>query len=85
MKANPKSVKRKLAIAKGQLEGIIKMVDNDAYCIDISNQILAVIALLRNANTEIISAHLSHCVKEAKDDDLDTKIKEVTNLLTRLN
>ena len=46
MKADHKQIKSRLNIVKGQLEGISKMIDDDAYFIDISNQILAVISAL---------------------------------------
>ena len=85
MKADHKLIKRKISIAKGQLDGILKMIDDDNYCMEISNQILAVIALLKNANTEIISAHLAHCVKDANSEELDSKIEEIKTLLKRMN
>lgn len=85
MKADHNSIKRKLAIAKGQLEGITKMIDNDCYCIDVSNQLLAVITLLKNANNEIIKAHLLSCVKESKDEeDFNKKADEISSILSRL-
>ncbi|MCR4698179.1 MAG: metal-sensing transcriptional repressor [Bacilli bacterium] len=85
MRADHKKIQRKLSIAKGQLEGIGKMIDEDAYCIDVSNQILAVITLLKHANNEILSAHLAHCVHEAKEgEDLDSKMEEVSALLDRM-
>ncbi|MEA4987492.1 MAG: metal-sensing transcriptional repressor, partial [Anaerovorax sp.] len=46
MKADKNSVTRLLKTAKGQLEGILKMVEEDRYCVDISNQILATQAIL---------------------------------------
>lgn len=86
MRADHKKIQRKLSIAKGQLEGISKMIDDDAYCIDVSNQILAVITLLKHANNEILSAHLEHCFHQAKeDDDLNQKMKEVSSLLERMS
>lgn len=86
MQADHKKIQRKLAIAKGQLEGISKMIDQDEYCIDISNQILAVITLLKHANNEIIASHLAHCVHEAKEGaDLEEKIKEIKALLERMS
>lgn len=36
-----------LKIAKGQIEGIIKMIEDERYCVDISNQIIAVQSLLK--------------------------------------
>jgi CsoR family transcriptional regulator, copper-sensing transcriptional repressor len=78
-------IKRKLSIAKGQIDGICKMIDEDQYCIDISNQILSTITLLKHANNEILSAHISHCVRNAKDDEeLKTKMAEVEALLERM-
>ena len=41
MRADHDSVRRKLKIARGQLDGILQMIDDDRYCVDISNQILA--------------------------------------------
>lgn len=86
MKQEHKNIKRKLSIAKGQLDGIIKMIDNEEYCINISDQILAVISLLKNANRDIISNHLSHCVKNCKDDEeLDRKIDEIKDVIDRMS
>ena len=56
---------KNLKTAKGQLEGIIKMIEEERYCIDISNQILASTALLKKANLHILSGHLHSCVKQA--------------------
>lgn len=86
MKADHGKVKRKLSIAKGQIEGIIKMIDEDAYCIDVSNQLLATIALLKSANEMVIAEHLRHCVKEAKnEEEIDEKIEEVEKLIKRMS
>lgn len=86
MQADHSKVKRKLSIAKGQIEGIIKMIDEDAYCIDVSNQLLATIALLKSANEMVISEHLRHCLKNAKgEEEIDKKIEEVESLIKRLS
>ncbi len=86
MKADHKEVMRLLNIASGQLNGVKKMVEEDAYCIDISNQILAAIANIKKANNAIIVAHLEHCVRNASDDEeIEAKIKEISKLMTRLD
>ena len=86
MKADRAKVKRQLSIVRGQMDGILKMIDEDAYCIDVSNQILSAIAMLKNANKEIISAHLDHCLKHAaSEEDKDAKIKEIRDLLARMD
>lgn len=84
MKAETKKVNRKLNIAKGQLEGISKMVSEDAYCLAISNQILATIALLKNVNRDILSAHLKHCVVNSSQEQALTKVDEISEILKRL-
>ena len=76
---------RKLKTAKGQIEGIIKMIEKDRYCVDIANQLLSSIALLKNANITILNGHLSHCVKNIKNkEELDTKINEIGNVIRKL-
>ncbi len=85
MKADHEKVSRQLKIARGQIDGLLKMVEEDAYCIDVSNQILATTALLKKVNAIVLSAHLEHCVKEAKDQkDADQKIAEIQAMLLRL-
>ncbi|MCX5775677.1 MAG: metal-sensing transcriptional repressor, partial [Firmicutes bacterium] len=53
MKAKHSSVERLVKTARGQLDGVIKMIEEDRYCIDISNQILAAEAILHKANQKI--------------------------------
>ena len=64
MKADHAQVSRQLKIARGQLDGLLKMVEEDAYCVDVSTQLLATIALLKRVNSIVLSAHLEHCVKK---------------------
>lgn len=86
MHADHKSIKRKLNIAKGQLDGIIRMIDEDEYCVDISNQLLAVMTLLKHANNEILVSHLACCVRNAKEgEDLNKKMEEISALLDRIS
>lgn len=73
-----------LKTSKGQIEGIIKMIDNDRYCIDISKQILAAQALLKKANQNILKTHMQTCVKEAfENDNGDEKIEEIIGILDK--
>mgnify|MGYP002625375958 CR=1 FL=1 len=85
MRADHAKVKRQLNIVRGQIDGLLTMVDEDAYCIDVSNLIMAAIAGLKKANAEVVTAHLEHCVKQARDEDeADEKIDEVRKLMLRL-
>lgn len=65
MMADEKKVTRLLKTARGQLDGILKMAEENRYCIDISQQIMATQAILSRVNKEILTAHLQHCVSEA--------------------
>jgi DNA-binding FrmR family transcriptional regulator len=86
MVADHKAIKHQIAIAKGQLDGVCKMIDEDAYCIDVSNQLLAAIAVLKKANNEVIKAHLANCVKNAKEgEDLEQKMTEIAKILDRMS
>lgn len=73
-----------LKTSRGQIEGIIKMVEDDRYCVDISKQILAVQAQLKKANLQILDQHIKHCVKEAVlSGSEEEKINEIIELLDR--
>lgn len=51
--------------AQSHLGQIIKMIESDRYCIDIMQQNLAVIGLLKSANQMLMSGHLNSCFKKA--------------------
>lgn len=85
MKASHKQITRLLNTAKGQINGILKMIEEDQYCIDISNQIMAVEGVLKKANQEVIKAHLEHCVKDAVENgDVKEKINEIIITINKL-
>ena len=85
MKADHKKVKRLLNTARGQLDGILKMVDEDRYCIDVSNQLMATIALLRKVNREVIAAHMMSCMSDAiAEGHGEEKIDELMKLLDKM-
>lgn len=72
--------------ARGQLEATIKMMEEGRYCIDISNQLLATIAMLKKANTMVLHNHLEGCVKEAinNQDDFEEKLAEIEEIMAKL-
>ncbi|VYT65215.1 metal-sensing transcriptional repressor [Clostridium tertium] len=80
-----KKALQSLKTARGQIEGIIKMIEEDRYCIDISNQIFAAQSLLKKSNLIILENHLSHCVKDACiNGDGDEKITEIMKILDKV-
>ncbi|KUO52664.1 MAG: hypothetical protein APF76_14330 [Desulfitibacter sp. BRH_c19] len=71
-----------LKTSKGQIDGIIRMVEDDRYCVDISKQILSVQALIKKANLKIIDQHIKHCVKQAfSEGHGDEKVDEIIELI----
>ena len=76
MQADHNKNDRLLKTAQGQLEGILRMVEEDRYCLDISSQIMAADAILRRANREVLQAHLDRCVLEAVESGDQEKARE---------
>ena len=86
MKADRDDVLRLLKTARGQVDGLIKMVEDDRYCMEISNQLLATQAILKNINRKVMEAHLKSCVKEAfESGDADEKISEIVKVMDKLS
>ena len=82
MKADKTKIERLLKTARGQIDGVLKMIEEDKYCIDIANQILASQAVLKKASQEILKAHMESCVAEAFDaGDAEAKKKKVEELV----
>lgn len=76
-------VKKYINIAKGQLDGIIKMIDEDRYCLDISDQLMATRSLLKKTNNLILKNHIDNCVKNAISNGDNDKIDEVIKALEK--
>lgn len=84
MMAEKSKVDRLLKTARGQIDGILKMVEENRYCIDVSNQIMACQAILARVNREVLRSHLSNCVLNASGDDRKEKLEEISKLLEQL-
>lgn len=85
MNEEKKKALQLLKTAKGQIEATIKMLEDNRYCVDVSNQILASQSLLKKADLLIIKQHMNHCVKEAFENNQgEEKIDEVIELLSKV-
>lgn len=85
MRSDQDKILRLLKTARGQVDGLIRMVEDDRYCVDVSNQILATQAILRNINHQILHDHINHCVREAIDSENgEAKINEVMAIIDKL-
>ena len=50
---------------EGQARGIVRMMEEERYCIDILQQMAAIEAALRAAKSKVLAIHASHCIEDA--------------------
>ena len=82
MQANQQDISRLLKTARGQIDGILKMIEEDRYCMDISHQIMAAEAILNKANRDVLKAHIQGCVREGMESgDAGQKVQEILAIL----
>ena len=85
MKADHTQVTRLLKTARGQIDGILKMIDEDRYCLDVSHQLMATQSILKKANRMVLKAHMNSCVRQAvASGDPEEKLNELAVLLDKL-
>ena len=75
---------RRLKTIEGHLRGIIRMVEEDAYCIDVIRQIQAVEAALNKASAQILEGHLNSCVITAVQGDDQSERERVLKEITEV-
>jgi DNA-binding FrmR family transcriptional regulator len=73
----PNTVLRRLKTIEGHLKGIVRMVEEDAYCIDVIRQIQAVEAALNKVSAQILEEHLNTCVITAIRGDSEKERERV--------
>ena len=75
---------RRLKTIEGHLRGVIRMVEEDAYCIDVIRQIQAVEGALNKVSTKILEDHLNSCVITAvqgnDQGERERVLKEITEV-----
>ena len=80
---------RRLRNVEGHLRGIERMVDEDAYCIDVIRQIQAIEAALNKVSVGILESHMNSCVTTAIQGDDATErervLKEITEVFAMSN
>jgi DNA-binding FrmR family transcriptional regulator len=78
---------KRLRRIEGQIRGLARMVDEDAYCIDVLTQISAATKALESVALSLLDEHLSHCVRDAihqGGDMAEQKIDEASAAIARL-
>ena len=79
-----KKLTNRLSRIEGQIRGIRKMVDEDAYCNDVLVQSAAALAALRAFNRELLRSHLNHCVVRDIREGRPEVVEELMGTLEKL-
>ena len=79
-----KALLNRLSRIEGQVRGIRKMVETDAYCTDILTQVSAVQAALNAFNRELLANHIRTCVAEDIRNGKDETIDELVFTLQKM-
>ena len=69
---------------EGQIRGIRGMLEKDAYCIDILNQVSAANCALNSFTKVLLTNHIRRCVAEDVRDGHDEKLEELVKTLQKL-
>jgi DNA-binding FrmR family transcriptional regulator len=78
---------KRLRRIEGQVRGLQRMVESDAYCIDVLTQVSAATKALESVALLLLEEHLGHCVTDAIQsggDDAEQKVREASAAIARL-
>ena len=82
-----RNVLRRLRRVHGQLAGIIRMIEQDEYCVDVLLQVSAVQGALRKTGQLVLGSHIETCVRSAfesgSEADRQDKIEELLEVFGR--
>jgi DNA-binding FrmR family transcriptional regulator len=78
-------LQNRLRRIEGQVRGVQRMVEEEAYCVEVLTQIGSVVSALEKVGTILLKDHVEHCVRESieKGQDADEKIEELTTAVER--
>lgn len=80
-----KNLLHRLKIARGHFDKVIQMIEEDVYCLDITQQTYAIQSALKKIDEVILEHHLKTCVKDAiiSDKQVDEKVAEILQVFKR--
>jgi len=81
---NKDDYSKRLRRIEGQVRGLQRMIEEDAYCIDVLTQVSAVTSALQSVALGLLNEHIGHCVAHAQGDEVDTMVAEATRAIERL-
>lgn len=79
-----KDLVNRLSRIEGQVRGIKRMVEGDAYCVDILTQVSAVQAALNSFNKALLTEHIRTCVAEDIRQGNEEVIEELVSTIQKL-
>lgn len=79
-----KSLIHRLNRIEGQVRGVRKMVETDAYCTDILVQVSAISAALNAFNRELLANHIRTCVADDLKQDKTEAVDDLVQTLQKL-
>lgn len=80
LEGNKRAILNRLKTVRGHLDGIVRMVEDESYCVEIMKQISAVQASLERANRLVLKNHLETCFTEAvRDGRGDAAVTELVD------
>lgn len=74
----------RLSRIEGQIRGIKKMIDEDAYCIDVLNQASAAMSAVGSFSKELLNKHIRTCVADDIIKGNTEKMDELSDILKKL-
>ena len=80
------AILRRLARIEGQVGGVRRMVEDEAYCVDVLTQVAAVTRALEGVSLKLLADHTGHCVRDAVargGDEADEKVDELLAAVER--
>ncbi len=80
-----KEILVRLRKLEGQLKGIQRMVEEEKYCVDVLNQISAVVAASQKVASIILKDHIQGCIRDAlvHDEHSDEHVNELLGVIER--
>jgi DNA-binding FrmR family transcriptional regulator len=78
-------IQNRLRRIEGQVRGVQRMVEEEAYCVDILTQISSIVSAAEKVGLLLLNDHVEHCVRESieKGEGADEKIEELTSAVER--
>jgi CsoR family transcriptional regulator, copper-sensing transcriptional repressor len=79
-------IQNRLRRIEGQVRGVQRMVDEEAYCVDVLTQLSSIVSAAEKVGLLLLTDHVEHCVRESIEKgglEADEKIEELTSAVER--